>query len=108
MIALEWIWSSWQTILTIVAALFLLRYRKTIYKDFIFTPLAGGNGKIQMDEGAKGVLVLVFIFCVYKEAYRTTEYHIFSNEFFFALLTAICAIAGLKQYFKDKNGANKP
>lgn len=93
--------------LQLALIVFLLRYRQ----ELIFTPLAGGNGKVQMNELAQFLILVVFIVSVYIEATRTSEAHIFSDEYFFALLMAVCAIAGIKHYFNknekhDENEAN--
>lgn len=92
-----WIWSNaWQ----LLALFVVVRYGKTVYKDFIFTPLAGGNGKIQMDELAKAIILAVFVFSAGVEALRKTEHHIFSDAYYFSLLLSVCAIAAIKPAFQ--------
>jgi hypothetical protein len=71
-------------------------HRKLIYDKFVFTPLAGGNGKIQMDELTKGIIVIIAIWCVRRDGYRTHEWSYFSDAFYFVLFGAVCAIAAIK------------
>jgi hypothetical protein len=98
---LLWIWENkW----SIVALFILFRHGKHVYRDLIFTPLAGGNGKVQMDELAKAVILAVFIFSALVEAARKTEYHVFSDAYYASLLLSVCAIAAIKPAFdKMKN-----
>jgi len=81
--------------------LIVILYGKRLYNDLIFTPLAGGNGKVQMDEMAKAIILIVFIYCVRTDATRATEYHVFSDTFYFALLLSVCAIASIKPLFEN-------
>jgi hypothetical protein len=68
-----------------------------VYRErLIFTPLAGGNGVVQMDELSKGVIILVFYLSARAEAFRTTEYHVFSDAYWYALLGCVALIAGIK------------
>ena len=86
---------------TALGIFIVIRYGRKIYQDLIFTPLAGGNGKVQMDEVAKAIILIVFIYCVRTDATRTTEYHVFSDTFYFALLLSVCAIASIKPLFEN-------
>jgi hypothetical protein len=88
-------------------------YGKLAFKELIFTPLAGGNGKVQMDELAKGIVLVVLILASYKDGTRTHEWQYFSDSFYAILLAAVCGIASIKpaaqvlnNYFtkKDNNG----
>lgn len=68
-----------------------------VYRErLVFTPLAGGNGVVQMDELSKGVIMLVFYLSARAEAFRTTEYHVFSDAYWYALLGCVALIAGIK------------
>lgn len=71
-------------------------YGKTAFKELIFTPLAGGNGKVQMDELAKGIVLVVLILAAYKDGNRTHEWSYFSDSFYAILLAAVCGIASIK------------
>src|SRR5690606_10608301 len=95
---LTWIWENiWQ----LIAVGILLRYGKRLAKIVLFDPLAGGNGKVQMDELAKAVILAVFVFSAIIEAFRKTEHHVFSDTYFFALLLSVCAIAAIKPLFTN-------
>ena len=92
-IILEW---TWLNIWKLIALFILLRYWNRIYTELIFHPLAGKNGRVQMDEMAKGVILVVFAASSTVEAFRKTEYHIFSDAYYFALLGTVALIAGIK------------
>lgn len=94
----DWIWIN---VWTLVCLFIAIRYGKMIYRDLIFTPLAGGNGKVQMDELAKAVILSVFVFSALVEAFRKGEQHIFTDTYFFALLLSVCAIAAIKPLFAN-------
>jgi hypothetical protein len=96
---LEWLKENiWWTAL----AVFLFWHRKYVYQTFIFTPLAGGNGKIQMDELMKGIIAVMFIWAMHRDGHRDHEWPYFSDVFYASLLMAVCAIAGLKEFLKAK------
>lgn len=80
----------------IMFLLVFLRWGTTIYRELVFTPLAGGNGKVQMDELAKFVVITSFVFSSYIEGSRKHEWHVFSDAYWFALLGSVCIIGGLK------------
>lgn len=71
-------------------------YGKSFYRKYIFDPLAGGNGKIQMDELAKGVVVAIIIWAVQRDGYRTHEWAYFNDAFYAALIAGLFAIAAIK------------
>jgi hypothetical protein len=70
--------------------------------------MAGGNGKVQMDELAKGIILAVFIFSAVLEGFRKHDYHVFSDAYYFALLGAVCLIAGIKHGSKLFSHKDKP
>lgn len=92
----------------ILLFLIVLRWGRTAYKELIFNPLAGGNGKVQMDELAKFVVIVAFAFSSYIEGRRTSESHIFSDAYWFALLGSISIIGGLKNTKFLKNILHSP
>jgi hypothetical protein len=96
----NWLWANIWTILFIAG---IILYGKKIYQDLLFTPLAGGNGKVQMDELAKLVILIVFVYSAVVEATRKTEHHIFTDTYFFSLLLTVCAIAAIKPLFSNLN-----
>lgn len=75
----------------------------------VFTPLAGGNGVVQMDELSKGVIMVVFYLSSRAEAFRAHEYHVFSDAYWYALLGCVALIAGIKSgvFHKITNGKKK-
>lgn len=90
---LQWIWAH---ALHLIGLFILIRYWKPIYTDLVFSPLAGGNGKVQMDEAAKGVILMVFVGSATADALRTTEYRVFSDGYYLSLLGVVALIAGIK------------
>lgn len=88
--------------------LIVLRWGSLIYKELVFTPLAGGNGKVQMDELAKYVVIVSFVFSSYIEGSRKHEWHIFSDAYWFALLGSVCIIGGLKNVDFSKMFTKSP
>lgn len=91
----------WENIWTLILIAAIIKYGRKIYQDLIFTPLAGGNGKVQMDEVAKAIILIVFVLSAYKEANRTTEHQVFTDTYFAALLLTVCAIAAIKPLFSN-------
>jgi hypothetical protein len=90
---IEWIWLHWWQL---IALFILIRYWNRIYRDLVFAPMAGLDNKVQMDELAKGVILLVFMASATVEAFRKSEYHIFSDAYYFSLLGTVALIAGIK------------
>lgn len=73
-----------------------VRFGKYIHQEYIFNPLAGGNGKIQINEIAQGSIVALFIYSVHKEATRDHEWAIFAEAYWWSLMFGIFSVAGLK------------
>lgn len=71
----------------------LIIYRQKL----VFDPLKGGNGVVQMDEAGKALILLVFYRSANAERLRDTEYNVFPDAYWYALLGAVILIAGLKQ-----------
>jgi hypothetical protein len=71
-------------------------HHRTLYKEWLFNPIAGGNGKIQMDELSKAIILLY--------AYRALELEgksvdqVYPDVFWFSIFFSIAAIAGIKHY----------
>lgn len=91
----------WSNIWTLIAVATVLLYGRKLYQDLLFTPLAGGNGKVQMDELAKLVILIVFVYSCYVEAHRKTVEHVFTDMYFASLLLTVCAIAAIKPLFAN-------
>ena len=96
-------WSYRWEILFLCVALY---YRKHIYQEYIFIPLAGGNGKIQMDELAKAVLLIMIAKASEKEG-RTAEQY-YPDIYWIMIFTAVCTIAALKVPFARMFGNKGP
>lgn len=94
----EFLWSNVWTLLMVAI---IIIYGRKLYNDLLFTPLAGGNGKVQMDELAKLVILVVFVYSCYVEAHRKTEAHVFTDMYFASLLLTVCAIAAIKPLFQN-------
>lgn len=71
----------------------ILIYRKELLEAF-----KGGNGKWQMDEVGKGVILIVFYLAFRTEATRNVEYTIFPESFWFAILGSVALISGVNIY----------
>lgn len=93
--------------LYIILAGVILWHRKYVYETFIFTPLAGGNGKIQMDELMKGIIAVMFIWAMHRDGHRTHEWPFFSDVFYASLLAAVCAIAAIKPILTKKDNGKE-
>jgi hypothetical protein len=76
-----------------------------IYRREIFQALKGGNGVLQIDELAKGLIMLVFYLSFEAEVNRKTEVNVFPEEYWFALLFSVATIAGIK-YLKKYEHKN--
>lgn len=78
-----------------------------VYHTFIFKPLAGGNGVIQMDEMTKAVMVIMICSASIKEG-RSPE-QIYPDIYWIMIFASVCAIAAIKPVFgkKDVTGSNE-
>lgn len=90
---IAWLKINW-VFLTMLTA--MAWYGKTGFKLFIFEPLAGGNGHIQMDELAKGIVLGILILATYKDGSRLHEWPYFSDAFYAILLAGVFGIAAIK------------
>lgn len=94
---LEFIWLyRWE----LIAVAIVVVYGKRLYHIFIFDPIAGGNGKVQMDEIAK-------VFCMYllwkaERAEGISAEQVYPDVFWISTLGALAIIAGLKHYYGKK------
>ena len=80
-----------------------------IYRKELLEALKGGNGKWQMDEVGKGLIMVVFYLAFRTEATRATEYTVFPESFWFAILGSVALISGVNiyQYIKSKEEPTK-
>lgn len=74
----------------------LFRGIKWLFITFVFDPIAGGNGKVQMDELAKAVILSLTIWSVLKDGNRSHEWTYFSDAFYMTMLGGLFAIAAIK------------
>lgn len=82
----------------------MLKWLTAKFNTFIFTPLAGGNGKIQMDEYARATLLGIIVYSAYLEG-RGPE-QIFPDIYWIMLFAAVCAVAAIKPAFAKKDVTN--
>lgn len=82
-----------------------------IYRKELFVALAGGNGKLQMDEVGKGLILLIFYLSFNAERERTDlANNVFPESYWFAIIGGVFLIAGLKgahDYFKYRKEKDK-
>lgn len=78
-----------------------------IYRKELYVALAGGNGKLQMDEIGKGLILLIFYLSFNAERERLDlASNVFPESYWFAIIGGVFLIAGLKgasDYFKYKS-----
>ena len=72
----------------------LINFIGKVYKTYVFDPLAGGNGKIQMDEIAKLVLLIMIWKASIIEGKSTEQ--VYPDIYWIMIFTAVCAIAAIK------------
>jgi hypothetical protein len=72
-----------------------------LYTTFIFKPLAGGNGVIQMDEMAKAVLIVMICIASHREG--KTPQQMYPDIYWISIFGAFCAIAAIKPVFGKKD-----
>jgi hypothetical protein len=74
-----------------------MKFIVNIYRTYIFDPLAGGNGKIQMDELTKAIMVFMICSASIKEG-RSTE-QVYPDIYWICIFASVCAIAAIKPAF---------
>ncbi len=81
---------------TIIVFIGIMIFGRTIHNKYIFEPVAGADGKVKMDELAKGIIMGILIWSVQRDGYRSHEWPFFSDVFYATLLAGIFAIAAIK------------
>jgi hypothetical protein len=76
----------------------MIKLFKDFYRTYIFDPLAGGNGKIQMDELAKAILLVMIVRASIKEG--LTAEQMYPDVYWLSIFAAVCVIAGIKPAFR--------
>lgn len=92
----QWATWLWENLEILGFLSFLWYHRKYVYQTFIFNPLAGGNGKVQMDELAKAIIIVLCIWSINRDAHRTHSWPYFSDAYYLSLFGALFAIASIK------------
>jgi hypothetical protein len=78
-----------------------MKWLFNIYRTYIFDPLAGGNGKIQMDELTKAVLVIMICRASFREGHSPEQ--LYPDVYWICIFAAVCAIAAIKPAFGKKD-----
>jgi hypothetical protein len=87
---------AWESRLQLLALITVVVYGRTLYREWLFNPVAGGNGKLQMDELAK-LVILLFAWRAL-ELEGVSEKQVYPDVFWFSIFFSIAAIAGIKHY----------
>lgn len=75
----------------------MLKIVKYFYNTFFFDPLAGGNGKVQMDEIAKAILIIMICFASAREGKSTDQ--VYPDIYWIMIFASYAAIAAIKPAF---------
>lgn len=78
----------------------MIKFFNHIYKTFFFDPLAGGNGKVQMDEIAKAILLVMICVASFREGSSTEQ--VYPDIYWIMIFASVCAIAAIKPAFGKK------
>lgn len=75
----------------------LFTFLNYIYKTFFFDPLAGGNGKIQMNELGQAILLVMIVKASIREGSNPGQDY--PDVYWICLFGCIAAIAAIKPAF---------
>lgn len=75
----------------------MVRVVKYFWNTFFFDPLAGGNGKVQMDEIAKAVLIVMICAASVREGKSTEQ--VYPDIYWIMIFASYAAIAAIKPAF---------
>lgn len=78
-----------------------MKWLAKFYQTYVFDPLAGGNGKIQMDEIAKAILLIMICRASYHEGQSPAQ--AYPDIYWIMIFTSVCAIAAIKPAFSKIN-----
>jgi hypothetical protein len=78
----------------IVFAVFTVWERKVLFRGLFLEPIRGGNGKTQMNELAKWVMVWVLVYMVHLEGQGVEQ--VYPESWGWAIIMGIFLIAGYK------------
>lgn len=79
----------------------MIKFLSYLYRTFFFDPLAGGNGKIQMDEIAKATMLVMICIASYREGSAPEQ--MYPDIYWIMIFAAVCAIAAIKPAFSRKD-----
>lgn len=82
----------------IVFAVFVLWERKVLFNGLFLEPIRGGNGKTQMDELAKWVMIWTLVYMIHLEGKSTDQ--VFPESWGWAIILGIILIAGYQESVK--------
>jgi hypothetical protein len=75
----------------------MIRWFNNIYRTLFFDPLAGGNGKVQMDEIAKAVMIIMICMASAREGKSTEQ--VYPDIYWIMIFASYAAIAAIKPAF---------
>lgn len=78
-----------------------MTWLKSLYRTYIFDPLAGGNGKIQTSEYVQWALVIMIIKASIREGESSDQ--VYPDIYWTMIFAVVGAIAGYKHLFKKKD-----
>jgi hypothetical protein len=79
----------------IAFVLFVIWERKVLFRGLFLEPIRGGNGKTQMDELAKWIMIWLLVGMVYFEGASVEQ--VFPESWGWALIAGIFLIAGYEK-----------
>lgn len=75
----------------------MIRWITKIYQTLFFDPLAGGNGKVQMDEIAKAVMIVMICMASAREGKSTEQ--VYPDIYWIMIFSSYAAVAAIKPAF---------
>lgn len=88
----------------------MIRWLNTVYRTLFFDPLAGGNGKVQMDEIAKAVMIVMICMASAREGKSTEQ--VYPDIYWIMIFSSYAAVAAIKPAFSKlvskKENENPP
>ena len=82
----------------VVFAVFVLWERKVLFKGLFLEPIRGGNGKTQMDELAKWIMIWMLVYMIHLEGQSVEQ--VFPESWGWAIIMGIFLIAGYQETVK--------
>lgn len=82
-----------------------MKWLNNIYRTYIFDPLAGGNGKIQLDEIAKATMIVMICMASAREGKSTEQ--VYPDIYWIMIFASYAAIAAIKPAFGKFKSLNE-